>query len=128
MRRIKYKGDGENLGRHGAVKKGDVLFLTEHEAFTVENNKEFTKLREIPLSTLPEDHDIPPHGNYADLRDISWGSERAFKQVNKLHRTRLMSMIRQLEASGYSVPPIKKLVNIMARREFILETARHAKW
>jgi hypothetical protein len=42
--RFRYKGEAKNLGRHGAVKPGQILVMTQHEAFTVAEDSRFEPL------------------------------------------------------------------------------------
>ena len=125
MRKFKYSGNSCNLGRFGWVENGDTLELTEQEAVSVLSNDNFKPLREAPLNV--EGSIFPPKGKYADLTDIYFESDRVFKLVGKMKRTKLTNAMMQLEASGYPVPEIAKMDNA-TMRDYLLETARKAGW
>ena len=125
MRKFKYSGNSCSLGRFGWVEKGDTLELTEQEAVSVLSDDNFKLLREAPLNV--DDSIFPPKGKYADLTDIYFESDRVFKLVGKMKRTKLTNAMMQLEASGYPVPEIARMDN-STMRDYLLETARKAGW
>ena len=127
MRKCKYRGGEGLLGRFGHVHPGAVLELTEEEAVSVGGSPAFAMLRDSPPDGFPEKR-LPPRGAYFDLTTMHWESNRIFRDVGRLKRSRLTAAIKQFEAAGFPVPKLGQGLDVKAMREFVLETGRHAGW
>jgi hypothetical protein len=127
MRSFKYKGPVCVLGRFGQVKEGQTLLLTEMESVSVAGHPCFTVSRQARPQGFPASPGNPPQGPHYDLASLEWDTNRIFRDVGRLKRSRMTAAMKQLEASGYPIiDPSKASVEEM--REFLLETGRHAGW
>ena len=130
MKNYKYTGGDVNLGRHGLVKKGQVIQLTEAEAYALDHSTEkaFVSVREKLPEGFPEEPGNPPSGNYCDLNEIRWKTPNVFKDVRSMRRVRLIAAIQQLEAAGFPVPKVDHTSDQEAMRDVLLTIGRFANW
>jgi len=128
MRKFKYSGESQHVGRFGAVKHGQVLSLTEEEAYYVQGDTTFTPMREVPLPGFPEEPGLPAKGGHYNLQSLRWKSRGVFKDVRGMRRARLTLVLSQLEASGFPVPVFGPLEEVAVLRDYILMIGRKARW
>lgn len=130
MKKYKYSGNTVNLGRHGIVAKGQVISLTEAEAYALEHSTEkaFIHVRDKLPEGFPTEPCSPPSGGHFDLSGLHWKSPRIFKDVRNMRRAKLLSAISQLEASGFPVPRVDSKTDQEVMRDIVLTTGRLANW
>lgn len=130
MKKYKYNGNTVSLGRHGLVAKGQVISLTEAEAYALEHSSEksFINVREQVPEGFPSELGLPTSGAHFDLTTLHWKSPVIFKDVRKMRRAKLMAVILQLEASGFPVPCVNSRTDQEVMRDIVLTTGRLANW
>jgi len=116
MNKYIYDGADINLGRFGAVRKGDVLLLTDREADTVDRDKRFKPVRGtepkagqfVPVTDkmTPEQRAAAEASNKAEkerLDELSKANNAATVEVNELREkswSELVEVAEKINAEG----------------------------
>lgn len=97
MRKVTYIGDRVNLGRHGLVDTGDVLFLREYEWQDVKEDGRFKLEQSIKESAQAV---FPCKVGDVDLRQVRWNSGRLDKYLARMRRGKLLRIATALQELG----------------------------
>ena len=101
MNKYVYNGADVNLGRFGAVRSGDVLTLTDHEADTIAKDKRFQPLRDGDKKKNA--------GNMIPLTDKMTPDERAaVVAANKEEKDRLEKLALANNAATVEITELRE--------------------